>query len=81
MTKGKGFHVLTVLLVLTMLAAFAGTAAAAPALYNLRIMTAGDKPPDQQSVFDAIEAQTRNTLNVKITVDYIPGGTTSRKCA
>jgi len=74
MTKGKGFSVLVVLLTLTMLAAFAATAAAAPALYNLRIMTAGDKPPDQQSVFDAIEAKTRNTLNVKITVDYIPWG-------
>lgn len=38
----------------------------------LVIMTAGDTPPDQQAVFDKIEADTRRTLNIDLDVKYIP---------
>ena len=40
--------------------------------YSLRILTAGDQPSDQQTVLDKVEEVTKDTLNLDLTVDYIP---------
>jgi putative aldouronate transport system substrate-binding protein len=82
MTKKKMFRVLAMLLALTVLFALtacnkskdtaAKDAGGNLALYNLRILTAGDQPPDQQTVFDEVQKRTKDTLNINLTVDYIP---------
>lgn len=43
-------------------------------LYKLVIMTAGDQPSDQETVFTKIEEMTKETLNIDLTVTYIPWG-------
>ena len=47
-------------------------ASSALELYNLVILTAGDTPPDQETVFDEVEARTRDSLNIDLTVTYVP---------
>jgi len=39
---------------------------------NLKIVMAGDKPSDQQTVLDQIATSTKDELNIKLEVDYIP---------
>jgi putative aldouronate transport system substrate-binding protein len=43
-------------------------------LVSLTIYVAGDRPKQQDAVLRYIEEQTRNELNIKLTVNYIPWG-------
>ncbi len=87
MSKGKFLRTLTVLMAMLVTVALAactgapgatGSAgASAPAadtseMYAMTILTAGDQPPDQQTVLDAVKAATKNTLNIDLTVKYFP---------
>jgi putative aldouronate transport system substrate-binding protein len=41
-------------------------------LRTIKILTAGDQPPDQQTVFNEVEKRTRDTLNIKLEALYTP---------
>ena len=69
--KRSGIFCLIAALALTLIAA-PMTARSELELANIKIVTAGDKPLEQQMVFDKIEELTRDTLNIKLDVMYTP---------